>query len=240
MERIYAMPAESRHFHLFTSDSDIKRHQAYSAGKSGDPDAALLLIEDLAFEFLFTLRGKFPAGTIFVSPFAKEATGDNALPLILSLMCAEVLNGESEADIVQLQRVFHTGADPMERLRLRPSFEGAVKQGAGYVLVDDVSSMGGTLAELANYLLLNGARVLGTILLVNAGRSKEFRPANKHIQLLEERFGDEIKNIFGIHTRALTANEAGYLVGFRTVDEIRNRCAKAEKETRLRLLSKGD
>ena len=116
MERVYALPAESKHFHLFTRDSDIKGHQAYSAGKSGDPDAALQLIEDLAFEFLRGLRGVFPAGTIFVSPYAKEATGDNALPLILSLMCAELLNGESETDIVQLQRVFHTGADPMERL----------------------------------------------------------------------------------------------------------------------------
>ena len=154
-------------------------------------------------------------------------------------MAAEILDGESETDIVQLQRVFHTGADPMERLRLRPSFEGTVKQGAPFALVDDVSNMGGTLAELANYLLLNGGQVLGTILLANAGRSKEFKPANQHIRLLRERFGDEVRHIFGIHTSALTANEAGYLVGFRTADEIRNRCAKAEKETRLRLLSKG-
>lgn len=122
---------------------------------------------------------------------------------------------------------------------MRPSFEGAVQEGAGYVLVDDVSSMGCTLAELANYLLLNGGRVLGTILQVNAGRSKEFCPSKKQVQLLEGRFGDEIKNIFGIHARALTANEASYLVGSRTVDEIRNRCIKAEEETRLRLLSKG-
>ena len=142
-------------------------------------------------------------------------------------------------NIVQLQRVFHTGADPMERLRLRPSFEGAVQPDKGYVLVDDVSSMGGTLAELANYILLNGGRVLGTILLVNAGRSKFFQPMKNHIRLLKERFNDEIRHIFGIHTTALTANEAGYLVGFRTADEIRNRLAKAEKETHLRLLSKG-
>lgn len=58
----------------------------------------------------------------------------------------------------------------------------------------------------------------GTILLVNAGRSVEFKPVPKHIRLLEERFGDEIRQIFGIHPRALTANEAGYLVGFRTAD----------------------
>jgi hypothetical protein len=207
--------------------------------KGGDPEAALRLIEDLAFDFLYGLCGQFPADSIFVSPFAKEASGDNALPLMLSLMCAEILGGTSETDIVQLQRVFHTGADPMERLMLRPSFKGRVEQGGSYVLVDDVANMGGTLAELANYLLLNGGHVTGTILLVNAGRSKEFCPLKKHVRLLQERFDDEIRHIFGIHTQALTANEAGYLVGFRTADEIRSRCAKAEKETHLRLLSKG-
>jgi hypothetical protein len=35
---------------------------------------------------------------------------------------------------------------------LKPEFEGAVLQGARYVLVVDVTSMGGTLAELSNYL----------------------------------------------------------------------------------------
>jgi hypothetical protein len=103
----------------------------------------------------------------------------------------------------------------MERLRLRPS-----------------------LAELANYIQVKGGKVVGTILLVNAGRELKFEPARKHIRLLKERFGDEIRNIFGIDPSALTANEAGYLVGFRTVDEIRGRVAKAEKETRLRVLSK--
>lgn len=154
-------------------------------------------------------------------------------------MAADLLNGYSEMDIVQLQKVFHTGADPMERLMLRPSFDGGVSQDAGYVLVDDVTSMGGTLAELANYIRLNGGFVLGSIVLVNAGRDKNFTPIKKHLKILEERFHDQIRQQFGIHIPALTANEANYLVGFRTFDEIRNRCVKAEKETHLRLLSKG-
>jgi hypothetical protein len=238
MDRVYAFPAETMHFHCFSHDMGIKQHPDYSAAKSGCAGAALQLVEDLALDFLVSLKGEFPEGTIFVSPYAKEASGDNALPLILSLMCAEVLGGTSETDIVQLQKVFHTGADPMERLIARPSFEGAVQNGGCYVLVDDVTSMGSTLAELANYLLMNGGGVIGSILLVNAGRSTKFRALKKHTRLLEERFGDEIKNIFGIHTAALTANEASYLVGFRTADEIRNRCVKAEKETAKRLLSK--
>lgn len=52
-----------------------------------------------------------------------------------------------------------------------------------------------------------------SMLLVNADGHKDFQPVKKHIQLLEERFSDEIKQTFGIHTRALTANEASYLVG---------------------------
>ena len=239
MERLYSFPKDAKHFHLFTSDADIKSHHAYKAAKAGDPEAALLLVEDLADIFIKSLKDELAQGLVFVTPFAKEATGDNAIPLLLALYCAQVLQGENEQDIVQVQRVFHTGADPMERLIARPSFEGQVSKQAHYVLVDDVTSMGGTLAELANYILLNGGTIAGSIVLVNAGRSLSFHPLKQHTNLLHERFGDEIRQIFGIHINALTANEASYLIGFRTADEIRNRCAKAKKETNLRLLSKG-
>jgi len=64
-------------------------------------------------------------------------------------------------------------------------------------------------------------------------------PSLRRIAQLEERYGNEITEIFGIEPRALTANEAGYLIGFRTVDEIRNRLVKARKEINNRLSSKG-
>lgn len=239
MDRIYSFPDTAKHFHCFTDVDDIKQHPDYVAAKSGEHEPAYRLVSEIASQFLQSLEGEFPEGSYFVSPFAQEAGGDNAIPLLLSLMAAEQLNGVSETDIVQLQRVFHTGADPMERLLLRPSFEGTVERGGNYVLVDDVTSMGGTLAELANYLRLNGGNVLGSIVLVNAGRDKNFKPVKKHIKLLEERFNEQIEQQFGIKTSALTANEASYLIGFRTIDEIRNRCLKAEKEIHLRLLSKG-
>lgn len=239
MERIYSFPTTAKHYHCFTKDADIKCHADYTAAKAGCKEAAFRLVKDLGLDFLQSLQGVFPADTNYVAPYAKEATGDNAIPLLLSLMAADLLDGHSEQDIVQVQKVFHTGADPMERLLLRPSFEGSVTKQAGYVLVDDVTNMGGTLAELANYIQLSGGIVLGSIVLVNAGRVTQFTPVKRHTQLLEERFHDQIKQQFGIHPSALTANEASYLVGFRTFDEIRNRCLKAEKATHLRLLSKG-
>ena len=99
--------------------------------------------------------------------------------------------------------------------------------------------MGGTLAELANHIRVRGGIVVAVAVLVNAGRIKELQPARKNIRELERRHGNEITEIFGIVPGALTANEADYLIGFRSADEIRNRLVKAKKETYLRLRSKG-
>jgi len=150
-----------------------------------------------------------------------------------------IARGTVETEIVQVNRVFHTGADPMERLSLRPVFEGDVAAGAHYVLVDDVMSMGNTLAELANYIQEAGGQVVSVVVLVNAGRIKQLRPKRNVIHKIEERFPHDIEKILGIIPSALTANEADYIIGFRSADEIRNRLAKARKETNLRLRSKG-
>ena len=53
------------------------------------------------------------------------------------------------------------------------------------------------------------------------------------------RYGNEIRELFGIEPKALTAAEAGYLIGFRNADTLRDRAAKAREERRSRLLSKG-
>ena len=50
---------------------------------------------------------------------------------------------------------------------------------------------------------------------------------------------NEITEIFGISAHALTANEARYLVGFKSADALRDSLAKARKEIHLRLRSKG-
>lgn len=229
----------SKPLHLFTSDADIKRHHAYTAAKSGDVAAAINLISDLALSFIRKNRLQFSQDQIFVAPHAREASGDNAIPQVLAEVCAIMVGAKADTDIVQTTRVFHTGADPMERMSLRAQFDGTVAPLGRYVLVDDVTSLGGTLAELANYIQSNGGKVDNVMVLVNAGRSTQFKPEAKTIQLLTRRYGDEITEIFGITPAALTANEASYLVGFRTADEIRNRLAKARQETHLRLRSKG-
>ncbi len=224
---------------LYDNDSSLQAHPHYRAAKAGSKESAVELIADLALEFLASLQPLLPEDAIFVAPHAQEVTGDNAIPQVLAAASAMVMRGQVETDIVQINRVFHTGADPMERLSLRSQFVGEVVSGAQYVLVDDVTNMGGTVADLANFIIAQGGCVVAVIVLVNAGRDKRLAVAKPVLKKLLGRYKYDIQEIFSIAPQALTANEATYLIGFRTVDEIRNRLTKARKETHLRLRSKG-
>ena len=238
--RIHGFPHKvCEPFWLFDTDADLKAHPKYQEAKAGGIEAAVELVSDVALELLVSIKTKLPSEAIYIAPHAREATGDNAIPQVLATAAAIVGQGKVETDIVQVTRVYHTGADPMERMCLRPDFEGAVIEDAPYILIDDVTNMGGTLAELSNYLQCAGGQVVAAIVLVNAGRVKQFQPARKVIRELGKRYTNEIEEIFGIATSALTANEANYIIGFKSADEIRNRLAKARKETDNRLRSKG-
>jgi hypothetical protein len=233
------MPEGVEAFWLYDSDAELKAHSAYSQAKAGDSKSALALISDIALAEIYRHADRFGPNCIFVSPFAREASGDNAIPQVLSEVFAVLCGATADKDIIQVTKVYHTGADPMERLALRPEFEGSVQVGGQYVLVDDVTSLGGTLAELAHYIQVNGGVVKDVAVIVNAGRNKSLRPDRKTVKTLKERFANDIIEIFGIQVDALTANEAQYLVGFRSADEIRNRLLKAKEEVDLRLRSKG-
>jgi hypothetical protein len=221
------------------SASNPKTHPAYIKAKAGDWQSALTLVSDIALAGIYAQRNTFDSDCIFVAPFACEASGDNAIPQVFAEVCAIVFGATADQTIVQTTKVYHTGANAIERLALRPEFDGDVQQGKRYVLVDDVTSLGGTLAELAHYIQSKGGIVHGIFVLVNAGRLKSFSPDKKTLKTLEARYGHELNDIFGISVNALTANEARYLIGFRTVAEIRNRLAKAKQEIDLRLRSKG-
>ena len=239
MIRSRGFPQHITPLFLYQQDKLLKAHQAYKQAKAGEQHAALELVLDVAVAWLYDHRDRFGPGMLFVAPHAQEATGDNAIPQTLAAVCAAVFQGQVDTEIVQSDRVYHTGADPMERMAARAQFEGRVIPGAEYVLVDDVTSLGGTLAELSNYIESFGGVVKDVVVLVNAGRDPALVPVKKYVRLIEERFDDEFTKVFGIEPAALTANEASYLVGFQSIDGLRNRLVAAEQEIDRRLRSKG-
>ena len=226
-------------FFIFRDDSSLKSHADYRDAKAGDAASAVELVRDLGAPLLSRMRGGAIRADYFVAPHAREATGDNAIPQVLASACAAVASAKVDTAIVQTTRVYHTGADAMERLALRPVFEGDVVPGCSYCLVDDVTNLGGTLAELADFIQIHGGLVVGAAVLVNAGRIESLHPPHKVVNELNNRYGPNLEELIAVTPEALTANEANYLIGFRSLDEIRNRITKARKETDLRLRSKG-
>jgi len=232
-------PEVSGALFIFRDDSSLKKHVAYRDAKAGDASSAVKLVRDLGAPLLLQMRRGAIRADYFVAPHAREASGDNAIPQVLASACAAVGSVQVDTAIVQTTRVYHTGADAMERLALRPVFEGEVVSGASYCLVDDVTNLGGTLAELADYIRNQGGLVVGAAVLVNAGRIESLHPPAKVVSELKKRYERNLEKLISVAPEALTANEANYLIGFRSLDEIRNRIAKARKETDLRLRSKG-
>jgi hypothetical protein len=228
---------------LWIDNKELKQHASYQAAKAGDIDAAIELVSDIAQPLLQQLilrmeNGRLSDNPVFVAPHAREAKGDNAIPQVLATMLY-IAGGTLDQEIVQTTKVYHTGADAMERLIARASFHGAVYRGRDYILVDDVTTLGGTLCDLADHIRRGGGNVVAGAVPVNASRSGRLYPVQRTVQRLEKEYGHVIRETFGIEPAALTADEAQYLLGFRTAEEIRGRSAKARETTNLRLRAKG-
>ncbi len=91
---------------------------------------------------------------------AVEGAGINVIPNVLSELRASVLDTISNTDIIQINRVGHTGSSGFHRLATPALFAGDVVEGADYLIVDDFIGQGGTLANLRGYIERHGARVI--------------------------------------------------------------------------------
>jgi hypothetical protein len=89
-----------------------------------------------------------------------EPARANALPFAYARYLADVLACRLNEDIFQTQRIGRTKLGRLPRFLLQASFVGKVERGRSYILVDDVISMGGSIASLCHYILQNGGVVV--------------------------------------------------------------------------------
>jgi predicted amidophosphoribosyltransferase len=217
-----------------------KGHPDYAAAKAGDLQAAVRYVRDQVDPDTITkAREAFGNDAIYIAPVAIERSGTNAIPQMMAEHYSAATGARTDQDIVQANRAFHTGANAMERLISPVRFDGPVESGARYVLVDDVVTSGGTLAALADYIQARGGKVAGLVTLANASRSGDIHPPARLINELERRYGDVIREEFGIDPSSLTAEEARYLIGFRHADELRARAAAARQARAERIRAAG-
>lgn len=239
--RAIGLPASAgQPFAALKDLSALQSNPDYRAAKAGDTAAAGRLVRDLMGEnAIEEARRQFGPDTVFVPAAAEEASGRNKIPTALAEFLAAATGGTTELGIVQSNRAFHTGADPMERMIARARFDGEVTPGARYVVVDDVSVLGSTLADLSSHIQAGGGEVIGAALLVNRSRSGILTPKKLQLREVTRRFGDAITELFDAAPEALTADEAAYLLNFRDAQALRDRVASA-RERRSRRLAQGD
>lgn len=237
--RIGIPPDASKPISSYKSDADLKAHPDYKAAKAGEDAAAVRLVADLVKPESIAAAARFGQDVLYLPVVAEEQTGDNAIPRMLAEYYAGLAGAGVAHDIGQANQAFHTGATAMERIANRALFSGSIEAGRRYVLVDDVSVMGSTLADLADHIQRGGGEVAGVVVLANASRTGVLTPPKLVVRAIERRFGDEITNLFGIEPSGLTADEAAYLLNFKDADAIRVRIDASARQRAERLRQKG-
>lgn len=152
--------------------SSITSHANYLKAKAGDIDSALALVDNIISDNYLKQIHDIVKGIddVYVLPVhAEEQLGRNKIPMAFALTIGKNLNLNVETNIVQANKVNRSGADGVARLLKRVNFNGKVTKGRNYLIVDDVITQGGTLADLRAYVEQNS----GNVVLVSALNGKE-------------------------------------------------------------------
>ena len=221
---------------ILASETLTKHHGDYIAAKAGEIRFAMAMVRDL-----IDRRGvKRKIGTLLkhrdpliVPVHAVEAHSVNVIPTAL----AETLSGDFDLrvnyDILQANRVSHTGSSGYHRLATPPLFAGDVIVGEDYLIVDDFVGQGGTLANIRGYIEFNGGHVIGMVALTGQRRSAIIAVATKTLQALRakhETLEDWWREVFGYGFALLTESEARYLLNSPDVDTVRANIAEIARE----------
>ena len=225
-----------------------KKEPEYQAAKAGNMLAAINLVERLLTDNTVQkirqrIRDSKPLKPLVLPVLAVESSGNNKIPLAMAEVLAKRLNLEVESNIVQSERVGRTGTDANHRLAFNPSFEGEVKTGQAYLIIDDTLLIGGTIASLRGYIENRGARVVGASVMDAQEGAVDIAVKPKMLAAIENKHGSSMNQFwqenFGYGIDKLTQSEAGHLRRAASVDEIRDRLLKARHEGIQRLGKEG-
>ena len=222
-----------------------KKEPEYQAAKAGNTPAAIYLVQRLLTDdTVEKIRRRIRDSKPLVLPvLAVETSGNNKIPLAMAKVLARRLNLEVESNIVQSERVGRTGTDANHRLAFNPSFEGEVKTGQAYLIIDDTLLIGGTIASLRGYIENRGGRVVGASVMDAQEGAVDIAVKPKMLAAIENKHGPSMNQFwqenFGYGIDKLTQSEAGHLRRAASVDEIRDRLVKARHEGIERLGRQG-
>jgi predicted amidophosphoribosyltransferase len=225
----------------------IEAHPDYEAAKHNeDRIAAMRLVNDFLKlpenKAQLHILGQKYRGAILVSIHAIEANGKNQIPQMLADYIGKRTGLEVDDSIVQINRVHRTGTNEWHRFAFRPAYDGEVKTGNKYILVDDIFSLGGSFNELRRFIEFRGGKVVQMIALATGRSGHEISSRPETLKNLIDKYGPDTLssflkeiNLYDGNVKALTEPEARALRRSPSLDEARNRILAARQEGRASL-----
>jgi hypothetical protein len=225
----------------------IEAHPDYEAAKHNeDRTAAMRLVHDFLklpenHIQLLKLKKQYQ-NSVLVPIRAIEADGKNKIPIILAEYISHNTGFDVDISIVQINRVNRTGTNEWHRFAFRPYYDGEVKAGRNYILVDDVFSLGGSFNELRIFIEKNGGKVVQMIALATGRSGHEISPRPETLKNLIDKYGSETLslflkevNLYDGSIKAITEPEARALRRAASLDEARDRIFMARRQGNTRM-----
>jgi hypothetical protein len=211
---------------------EVTTHPWFAAARTGDVDAAALLVADTVSGDVTDRLAELGLGRdpILASVHALGSAGVSVLAEVLAQALRKLLGWETDTELVQANIVDHPGDIGFGHLARQAVFAGGVQAGRTYILVDDFIGQGGTLANLRGHILRGGGQVTGATVLTGNAAAAELVPGQDVLQELGSKHGSVERwweQYFGWGFDCLTAAEARYLAGWPDTDGIRERIEAA-------------
>lgn len=216
----------------------LKHHPLYwDAKKRGDYIAAQEVVDDLiSNDALFRIADRIgDAAPLIVSPSLTKDDPTNVIPTSFAHSLAYELDVQVCRDIYQRDKAHRTGRGGFYRLAFSPEFYGQVVEGQDYIIVDDVATMGGTLAALRSFIESNGGNVICMSVLADSNMKSRTGQASickdfnlnatpDDIKMVEHKHGKKLDQFFRRHNGygldSLTAREIDFVHFFERENQI--------------------
>ncbi|MBU2844120.1 LPD7 domain-containing protein [Acidithiobacillus thiooxidans] len=214
----------------------LKREPEYLAAKAGDEESALNLADRLICQdFVEAVRklGAQHAHPVLLPVLAEESAGDNCIPIAFAKTLAHQLGWDMETKVLQVTRSYRTGSGSDHRMVVHPKFDGVINRNAGYILLDDTLTMGGTLASLRGFIQSHEGTVLGAAVGVAHEGALHLPIRESMLQSIYSKHGQQATQAFakeqwGYGIECLTQAEAGHIRKAVSLDALRDRFAQAK------------
>ena len=142
-----------------TSSAIARKHPDFHAAKHGNFDAALRLVNDFVKDDKVKYIAQSYPNAHVVYNHKMQGGNVNMIPAAYAAKFSAI-GMEVEHGIIAVTDVSHTNAPDISRISKRVRFEGDVKKGTDYILLDDFITSGAELRDMRDYIQSKGGNVV--------------------------------------------------------------------------------